>query len=131
MTEIVAPPNSDNAPRKQFLLDYNIAFVRGDFDFVLAHAHDDFVWRIVGESTVTGKAAFEAKLREMPTDPAQHLEVETIITHGRTASINGTITDAVGTRYGFCDVVQFVNTKHNIIKSLTSYVIPLGDEANA
>lgn len=67
----------------------------------------------------------KAELEALSAYVAQEITIETIITHGREASANGTLTFSREESAAFCDVYHFVNTKHNVIKYLKSYSIQL------
>ena len=53
----------------------------------------------------------------------KELNIETIITHGPNASVSGSIVDAGGEKFSFCDIYKFSSAGSSIIKSVKSYII--------
>lgn len=122
MTKITVQPDCGNAPRKEFLKNFNVAFATGDTDFIVEHVSDDILWTIHGDKHIHGKKAFTREVNIMKEYTADGLIIYTIITHGREAALNGEMKMG-DTTYTFCDVYRFTDTKNNIIKELNSYVI--------
>ena len=122
MTKITVQPDCGNAPRKEFLKNFNVAFATGDTDFIVEHVSDDILWTIHGDKHTHGKKAFTREVNIMKEYTADGLIIYTIITHGREAALNGEMKMG-DTTYTFCDVYRFTDTKNNIIKELNSYVI--------
>ncbi|NJN27476.1 MAG: hypothetical protein HC819_16635, partial [Cyclobacteriaceae bacterium] len=89
MTKITVSPDCGNAPRKQFLKDFNIAFATGDADFIIQHVCDDIEWNIHGDKHISGKEAFTKEIYIMKEYSADEVVIHTIITHGREAALNG------------------------------------------
>lgn len=125
MLRIIAPEDCGNAPKKVFLKDFNIAFAKGDVSAILECVTDDIRWIRVGEAVIEGKAEFAAALNAMKDTVATELVIDTLITHGNTASANGLITVG-GVAYAFCDVYRFKGFKNAKLNMITSYVIDLG-----
>ena len=63
MTKITVTPDCGNAPRKEFLKDFNIAFATGKADFIIEHVSDDIQWNIYGDKHVTGKESFIKEIK--------------------------------------------------------------------
>ncbi|MEM8968782.1 MAG: nuclear transport factor 2 family protein [Bacteroidota bacterium] len=122
MTKITVQPDCGNAPRKEFLKNFNVAFATGDTDFIVEHVSDDILWTIHGDKHIHGKKAFTREVNIMKEYTADGLIIHTIITHGREAALNGEMKMG-DTTYTFCDVYRFTDTKNIIIKELNSYVI--------
>lgn len=55
MTKITVIPDCGNAPKKEFLKDFNIAFATGEADFIIQHVSDNIVWSIYGDKDIIGK----------------------------------------------------------------------------
>ncbi len=124
MTKISIKPDCGNAPRKEFLKSFNIAFATGDADFIIDHVSDDISWMIYGDKYITGKEDFNKEINIMKDYTADEVVIHSIITHGREAALNGEM--KMGEKvYAFCDVYQFTNTTSNIIKRMDSYVLPV------
>lgn len=122
MVQVYSPVDCGNAPRKQVLKDFNVAFARGDVQAILVMLHDEIVWHMIGDRTLQGKEAVAAVLREMQDEECTELHIHHIITHGSEAALNGTMTMKDGRRYAFCDVYVFAGfSKSAKIKEITSY----------
>jgi hypothetical protein len=125
MKDLKIDINADcrNAPKKEFLRDFNIAFARADTDFILKSISDDIVWDIFGDKKIEGKDAFTAAVNDMSAYNPEELTIHNIITHGREAAVNGEFQMAGNKRYAFCDVYEFVSAGKNIIRHLYTYVV--------
>jgi hypothetical protein len=108
---------------QQFLEEVNKAFARSDSDFVLDHVTDDIKWSVAGDFTVQGKEAFARELKKMESPDPFELSISNIITHGRSAAVDGTMKSPDGKTYAFCDVYQFSGLKNPRIKEMNSYVV--------
>ncbi len=122
MTQIVTLPDVKNAPKKEFLRDFNIAFACGNAAFLVDHVSEDIVWQMHGDKTIEGKEAFAKAVDEMKAYVAESLIIRTLLTHGKDAAVNGEIC-VNGVVYVFCDVYQFVSAGSQILKRIDSYVI--------
>ncbi len=112
-----------NAPRKIVIRDFNIAYARSDYDYVLEQLTDDVVWQMVGDRTIRGKQDVALMLQQTTDFAPSALHLTNIITHGRTAAANGILTLA-DSSLSFCDVYIFNSAgKQGKIKEITSYVI--------
>lgn len=122
MTKINIPTDCDNSPKKKFIKDFNIAFAKGDREFILDHVSDDIIWLIHGDKKIEGKEDFIKEIRQMQNETADELTLKSIITHGKEASANGEI-KMNGNSYMFSDVYVFKSASGKIIKTMESYVI--------
>ncbi|PAV30961.1 hypothetical protein CIL05_04400 [Virgibacillus profundi] len=122
--KVICTEDCGNAPKKQQLKDFNIAFAKNDLEFLMEYVTDDIIWNIVGEKQIKGKENFEEELRKMNTDIAEELQMTNIITHGKTGAVNGVLRFDKKKNYSFCDVYTFSSAgKKAKIKEITSYVI--------
>ncbi len=128
MPNITVKPDCGNSPEKALLRDLVIGFAHGDIDAILAPMSDDIVWHLVGETVIEGKESVREMMEGMQNVGTSDLVIETIITHGREAAVNGVIRSNAGQSHAFCDVVQFASTAGTKIKTMTSYSIELNDE---
>ena len=125
--KIHVPSDCGNAPRKDFLSQFNIAFARGEVDFILDHVSDDIVWKMLGSREIKGKAAFEKAIREMASYRTVSLTIQHLITHGKEAAASGVMEMEGEKHYAFCDVYVFTGTSKNMVNQMTSYVVALTD----
>jgi hypothetical protein len=121
MTKITVEPDCGNAPRKEFLRDFNIAFATGDVDFIIQHVSNDIEWKIYGDKHINGKEAFIKEVNIMKEYTADEVIIHSIITHGREAALNGEMKMG-GKTYAFCDVYRFTSTSSDVIKEMKSYL---------
>lgn len=109
----------------KFLQQLNEAFANNDVDFIIENVTDDVRWTIVGDHIIEGKADFTKALEAMVVDVPLNLTINTIITHGKTAAVNGVMSSPEGATYAFCDIYTFSGFKNPKIRTMTSYVIAL------
>lgn len=116
---------------QSFLESFNRAFAAHDISMIADGLAEDVVWRMVGEKEVKGKKEVISFLENMKSDTTYRLTIDTVITHGTTAAINGVIegTSPSGnvTAYEFCDIYKMNKHKGGKIKEMTSFVIEKKD----
>lgn len=128
MPNITVKPDCGNSPQKALLRDFISAFAHADVDGILAPMSDDIVWHLMGESVIEGKGNVRELLESMKNVGTSDLVIETIITHGRDAAVNGVIRSNSGQAHAFCDVVRFASAAGLKIKTMTSYSIEIQPE---
>lgn len=123
--KIVVPEDCENAPRKELIRDFNIAFAENKKDKILEFMANDIVWVMVGKKIMNGKEEAAKFLETIGDEIAEELILDTIITHGDTAACDGVIKFAK-MAVAFCDVYKFTGHDQDAkIKELTSYGIEL------
>ena len=127
MPSITVKPDCGNSPEKALLRDFISAFAHADVDGILAPMSDDIVWNLVGDAVIEGKENVRELLESMENAGTSDLVIESIITHGRDAAVNGVIRSNSGQAHAFCDVVQFDSAAGMKIKIMTSYSIEISD----
>ena len=125
MTEITSSPNCGNSPKREFLKQINIAFAKGNSDFLIDSVTDEIMWNIIGDRKIVGKIKFAAELERMRDEITSKLIIDQILTHGKGGAVNGIMKMQKGKRYAFSDVYEFSNAKGEKINSITSYVIEI------
>lgn len=123
--KIVSPADCENAPRKKFLKDLIRAFATNDFLFVSNYTTEDIYWDIVNEISVQSYEEVTKLLENRSTSRILEIEILNIITHGKTASVNGIFKLEDNNIYSFCNVYTFVSAGKNKVKEITSYVIKM------
>ncbi|MCP9488258.1 MAG: hypothetical protein MSC31_00090 [Solirubrobacteraceae bacterium MAG38_C4-C5] len=68
-----------------------MAWVSGDLEGVAGAVSDEIRWDRVGERVLKGRSEFERSVTETAADNVARLVINTIITHGATAAVNGAI----------------------------------------
>ncbi|PLR73201.1 hypothetical protein [Bacillus sp. UMB0728] len=121
--KITAPADCGNAPKKKFLYDFIMAAATNDFHFISEHASDDICWNIVNDNSIQGLEELANTLKAAPK--ITEVEILNIITHGKTASVNGTVKFEDHHTDSFCNVYTFVSAGNNTIKEIISYIIKM------
>lgn len=125
MTKIISSPNCGNSPKMTFLKEFNIAFAKGNLEFLIGNVTDEIVWNIIGDRKIEGKEKFKEELGKMKSEKATELIIEQILSHGKEGASNGIMTMQDGKKYAFSDFYVFKNTKSTDVKSISSYVIEI------
>ena len=123
MTKITVSADCGNAPKKEFLKEINIAFAKGNSDFLTESVTDKIVWNIVGDKKIEGKEKFTEELENMKTKKASELILDRILTHGKEGAVSGIMKMQNGKKYAFSDFYEFSGAKGAKVNSITSYVI--------
>jgi len=113
---------------QEFLEEINKAFARSDSQFILQHVTDDIKWTVQGDFSIQGKENFAEELNKMESPEPFELKINNIITHGRSAAVDGTLKSPDGNTYAFCDVYKFRGLKNPTIKEMTSYAVELKND---
>lgn len=122
--KIICPEDCGNAPKKYFLKEVNIAFVKNNLSFIMDNITDDFNWNIIGRKLIQGKESFVETLKQMQNNKVIELHISNIITHGYDGSVNGTFILENKKSYAFCNVYKLISPRKNSkIKECTSYII--------
>lgn len=124
MVQVTAAPDCGNAPRKQVLRDFAVAIAERDTDGLLSTVAADVEWDIVGRRTVRGKADFAAAVTAVVDRPAETLQMDSILTHGREGAVSSRMGFPGGGELRCCDVYTFSgHGKTAKITRITSYWI--------
>ncbi|WP_415953025.1 nuclear transport factor 2 family protein [Streptomyces sp. KLOTTS4A1] len=124
MLRIHSTPDCGNAPRKEVLRDLVIALAERDGETVSALVAEGVVWNQVGVSASDGREAVRGWAAAGPE--VEELSFGALITHGREASVDGTLELTDGTRHAFCHVLRFAGAARTAkIVEIRSYVLPL------
>jgi len=113
---------------QEFIQKFNEAFAKNDISFIEESVTDDVVWKMKGDTVITGKSEMIESLKRMDNGQSFELTIDLIITHGKTVAANGTMkvinsTGEDGATYAFCDIYKLNGFKGGRIKELTSYLI--------
>ncbi|MCX2678734.1 nuclear transport factor 2 family protein [Galbibacter sp. EGI 63066] len=123
MIKITVTPDCGNAPKREFLKEINIAFAKGNSDFIIESVTDKIVWEIIGDKIIEGKEKFTDELEKMKAEKASELILERVLTHGREGAVSGIMKMANGEKYAFSDFYEFSGAKGAKVKTIISYVI--------
>ncbi|WP_067147780.1 nuclear transport factor 2 family protein [Pseudotamlana agarivorans] len=125
MVKIITNTDCGNAPKKEFIKQFNIAFAQGDIDFISENVTDNFEWQMIGKKQIKGKSNFIEALKEMQAEDVVELILEKVLTHGKEGAASGILKMKNGKDYAFSDFYTFSSAKGSQIKALTSYVIEI------
>ena len=123
MTKVNISPRIHFNKRKEFLKEYNLAFVDMDIPEIQKYLSDDIHWNLVGEKVINGKEDFLQLLEDMKGPVMTEINFEAMNTHGKEAAVHGSMTMDDGKQYRFADLYIFKSAGSNMLKSLTSYVM--------
>ncbi|MEH6657071.1 nuclear transport factor 2 family protein [Leeuwenhoekiella marinoflava] len=123
MTKIISSPNCGNSPKMEFLKEFNIAFARGNVEFITESVTDNIVWNIIGDKTIEGKEKFTEELEKMKSNKVGELVLEQILSHGKEGASNGIMKMQDGKKYAFSDFYKFKGAKGIKITLITSYIV--------
>lgn len=112
-----------NAPKKELIKNLTVHFATYDLDNAMAFMDNNVVWTLVGETPIVGKEQFKVELQKMSGNKATELTIQSIITNGKEAAVQGEMTMLDGNRYGFADFYEFTSAKGTKVKSITTYII--------
>ena len=126
MLKIDVQEDCGNAPKKAFIRDFNIAFVKGEIEALLDNLADDIEWHMIGDKTMSSKEEVKEFLAPMMSSKATELVIKHIVTHGNTAACDGTMSFEDGSKIAFCDFYTFTGHDKNAkIREITSYGVEL------
>jgi hypothetical protein len=125
MTKIISSPNCGNSPKMKFIKEFNIAFAKGNLEFLMENVTDDIVWNIIGNKKIEGKEKFTEELKKMKSEKVIELIIDQTLSHGKEGASNGVMKMKNGKKYAFSDFYVFKNTKSTDLKLITSYVIEI------
>lgn len=123
MTKISVAEDCGNAPKKEYVREFNVAFAEADVEKILDMFSDEAEWDMVGNTTYRGKNEIREALQTAKLQKAEELQIDNILSHGNRCSANGTLVFKDVSIY-FSDVYVF--SSHAVgarIKKLISYAI--------
>ncbi|MEJ1239748.1 hypothetical protein WBG78_16545 [Chryseolinea sp. T2] len=123
--KISIPADCGNSPRKRFIKDIIVAIAEGDDAQLLKLITNEPEWDLVGKSTKT-PMPFVKTLEKSALWNAKSTTINTIITHGTDASVDGMLITLKGSLLAFCHVISFGGAGGFKIKSVRSFLIAIG-----
>lgn len=123
MVKITVGADCGNSPKKLFLKEFYTSIAQQEIEFITASLVSDIQWELVGTQIIQGKVDFLKRLqqRDRPTE----LIIQTIVTHGKEAAVNGEWIMENGKKLAFCDIYHFKAATGETIKAITSYLIEI------
>lgn len=105
--KIICAEDCGNAPKKQFLKAFNVAFVCNDVGFVLDNIIEEIQWNFIGSHVLQGRDQVFKLLENLMDKTPTEFVINAIITHGYSGSINGILKLENNVSYAFCNVYRF------------------------
>jgi len=118
-------PDCGNSPIKALVKELTTLFACYNTDELKQYFDEHIEWCFVGDSTVKRRASFCKALENMQNNTAIELTIDSIVTHGKEAAVNGEQNLKKGEAYGFSDFYEFASTSTKKIMAITSYVVKL------
>lgn len=118
-------PNCGNSPKAEIIKNLTIAFAEYNLDEAMSRMDPLVTWTLVGEPPIQGVDEFRAGLVKMKDNSVVELSIHNIITHGKSASVNGEMKMKDGKSYGFADFYEFTSAGGKKVKEIKSYVLAL------
>jgi uncharacterized protein len=112
------------ADRKAIVERINAGFAENNLERVLSFCTEDFVWTMVGDTTVKGKEAIRTWIASMNPQPPQ-FTIQQIVAEGDLVITRGDMMmkdskDGIPHTYSFCDIYRFEGDR---VVELTAFVI--------
>jgi uncharacterized protein len=112
------------ADRKSIVEQINAGFAENNLEKVLSFCTEDFVWTMVGDTTVTGKDAVRKWMASMDPEPP-HFTIQQVVAEGDSVITRGDMImkdkkDGIAHTYSFCDLYRFEGDR---VVDLTAFVI--------
>ncbi|MUV04719.1 nuclear transport factor 2 family protein [Flavobacterium rakeshii] len=130
MTKIISSANCGNSPKMNFLMEFNIAFAKGNIKFLIEKITDDIVWNIIGHREIEGKERFIEELKKIRHEEADELIIDHILSHGKEGAVSGLIKLHNVKKYAFSEFYVFQSAKGEKIKTITTYCIEIKQISN-
>jgi len=113
-----------SADRKAIVEQINNGFAENNLEKVLSFCTEDFVWSMVGDTSVKGKDAIRKWMASMSPEPPQ-FTVQQVVAEGDTVMTRGDMMmqeskEDLPHSYAFCDIYRF---KGDQVAELTAFVI--------
>jgi hypothetical protein len=127
VTKVIFKKDCGNSPKNLLLCDFNVAVAKGDMSSVEKYLSENVVWHLFEPSGQKQIIGCDNVLKEYADNlvikPIEFV-IDTVITHGNTGAVNGTIKTKEGEEYVFCDIYTFSShAKDAKIKEMISYII--------
>ncbi|MHA2788592.1 hypothetical protein ACXZ66_05530 [Corynebacterium sp. S7] len=118
--EVLIPEDCGNAPRVNIVGRFVANWAEGNTEAMSKWLSTDVVWNPVPAEELVG---VDAVLSQIPAEQPERVDVNTIITHGRLASCDGTLTFKDSVQH-FSLVFRFTSaSKKAQIKTVRAFLV--------
>lgn len=111
-----------NSPKNKLVQDLAVALELGDADFLEASITNDAQWEIAGSEPLEGRGRILEAFSDSKSE-VESLEIDRVLSHGRSGAVNGKLVVTGGSRRAFCHVFEFSNTKGVAVRRIISYFV--------
>jgi hypothetical protein len=121
---IIKSDDCGNSPKTKSIQEIEIAFAKGDSQFLLARVTPDIQWCIVGAKQIEGMDALREMLGAVHRSPVTQIAIRHAFTHGKAGCVNGVRQHKDGKTYDFSTVYEFSSAKGASVSQVIHYAIP-------
>jgi hypothetical protein len=127
VTTISEPAGCGNAPRQLIIRNLTVALAERNQQQLTSLVDADVQWDIMGSATIDGLKNLIGDLAGQ--DRIDHIEIRSVLTHGREGSIDGIYTLHNRSTLAFSHVLRFASAGRTAkVTKARSYLILLGHE---
>lgn len=112
-----------NSPKNKMCEDFVVAFMTSDLQTLEALAAEDLLWRRPGTKEVGSRKDVLQPSRRWDFPASAVLEIERVVSHGRSGAVSGRILHRGRVVAEFCQLLDFTNLKCERVQSITSYLV--------
>ncbi|WP_068619616.1 hypothetical protein [Paenibacillus tuaregi] len=124
--KIICAEDCGNAPKKELLRAFNVAFVCNDRGFIMEKIIEEIKWNFIGSHVLQGRDQVFKMLEKLIDKKPVELVISNIITHGYSGSVNGILNLEGNISYAFCNIYRFNSSLNKTkIKEITSFIIDI------
>jgi hypothetical protein len=121
MSKLYIDPDCGNAPRKSWLAKYWNAILKGQSSFIKQSLDDAVEFFFADGSKGVGVDQALQMIRSLPAAHARSIWINSMITHGKEAAVQGRIIAKGGDTYSFCEIYRFRSAGSSVFRSVTSF----------
>jgi hypothetical protein len=128
--KVILDDDCGNSPKNLFLKKFTVALLNCEMKYIVKNTTDGIIWEKVGANTLNRKDNFIRELSNHKNKKPTLLQIDSIISHGKSGSVNGIMKFKEKHRLAFCNVYKFQGYADNIkVKKIISYIINLKSNA--
>lgn len=120
----IYPNDCGNSPKTIRLKELFQSLIEGDLEYFIESIDEESKWNLIGDRQIKGKESVIHKIQSFSLEQIDTLTLKTIITHGKLASVSGTVKMKGTNEIDFSTTFFFksAGSKSKIIE-IDSYVI--------
>ena len=110
-----------NSPKNELVQDVAVALATRDVERLRSAVTADIQWDIVGVESFEGLDDFLTRVAQESV--AEQLEVDRVLSHGKSGAVNGRLIGPGEVERRFCHVIRFRSAKGTAVDRITSFVV--------